>query len=292
MSTTTRVRTRSNSNANLVDHQALVAVKKENRARNRKKGKNAERKQPAAAINVGEVAWDRMFAQGSFKLPPTKFMDKVKAAVSEEDLEHIKKEILNTLKDEKDYICSGSYSSLPEATNKIYAMLTEILVQEVGQAINYDIQVINQEKGELKKKMSQIDYDTSRANAIKSSRDQLIPESKSSTEDLLKAVQEERRKEVTNDANMTKLRDDTATRIQALLQRSKLPTVLTGTRKSADETPMFENELQTLSQDTGDKLTRLEQIQVTITKLNEQENQIREKIISSQLHLSRSMVGH
>ena len=108
-------------------------------------------------------------------------MEKVKAAVSEEDFQHIKKEILNTLKDEKDYICSCSYSSLPEATNKIYSMLTEILVQEVGQAINYDIQVINQEKGELKKKMSQIDYDTSRANAIKSSRDQLITESRVAT---------------------------------------------------------------------------------------------------------------
>ena len=129
MSTTTRVRTRSTSNADLVDHKALEAVEKENRAKNRKKGKNIEKKQPA--INVGEVAWDRLFAEGSFELPPTKFMDKVKAAVTEEDFEYIKKEILNTLKDEKDHICSGSYSSLPEATNQIYAMLTEILVHEV-----------------------------------------------------------------------------------------------------------------------------------------------------------------
>ena len=126
--------------------------------------------------------------------------------------------------------------------------------------------------------MSQIDYDTSRANAIKSSHDQLIPESKSSTEELLKVFQEERRKEETNDTNMTKLRDHTATQIHALLQRSKLPTVLTGTRKSADETPIFENEFQTLSQNTRDKLTKLEQIQVTITKLNEEETQIREKL--------------
>ena len=137
-------------------------------------------------------------------------------------------------------------------------MLTEILVQEVGQAINYDIQVINQEKVELKKKMSQIDYDTSRANAIKFFHDQLIPESRASTEDLLKAAQEERRKDATNDANMDKLRDETATWIQALLQRNKLPTVITGTRKSSEETSIFENELQALSQDTRDKLTKLE----------------------------------
>ena len=205
-------------------------------------------------------------------------MDKVKAAVTEEDFEHIKKEILNTLKDEKDYICSGSYSSLLEATNQIYAMLPEILVQEVGQAINYDVQLIGKEKGELKKKMIQNDYDNSRANAVKSSREQLITESKSSTDELLKAVQDEHRKESTDDAYLTKLREDTATQMQDLLQRGKLPTIVAGTRQSADETPIFENELQTLSQDTRDKLAKLEKIQVTIAKLNEEENQIKEKI--------------
>ena len=66
--------------------------------------------------------------------------------------------------------------------------------------------------------------------------------------------------------------------MQDLLQRGKLSTIEAGIRQSADETPIFENELQTLSQDTRDKLTKLEQIQVTITKLNEEENQIREKI--------------
>ena len=126
--------------------------------------------------------------------------------------------------------------------------------------------------------MIQIDYDNSKANAIKSSREQLIPESKSSTDELLKAVQDERKKEPTDDANLTKLREDTATQMQDLLQRGKLPTIVAGTRQSADETPIFENELETLSQDTRDKLAKLEKIQVTIAKLNEEENQIKEKI--------------
>ena len=91
MSTTTRVRTRSTSNADLVNHKALEAVEKENRAKNRKKENNIEKKQPA--IDVGEVAWNQLFVEGSFELPPTKFMDKVKAAVTEEDFEYIKKEI-------------------------------------------------------------------------------------------------------------------------------------------------------------------------------------------------------
>ena len=57
MTGTTRQQTRSSSNVDLVDHQALEAVEKENRARNRKKGENVEKKQQAA-VNVSEVAWD------------------------------------------------------------------------------------------------------------------------------------------------------------------------------------------------------------------------------------------
>ena len=59
--TITRQHTWSSSNVELVDHQALKAIEKENRAKNRKKGKTVERKQQAA-VNVGEVAWDKMFA--------------------------------------------------------------------------------------------------------------------------------------------------------------------------------------------------------------------------------------
>ena len=69
-------------------------------------------------MNLGEVAWDKMFAEGSFNLPPTRFMEKVKQAVTEEDFQHIKREILNTLKDEKDHFCRSNYSRLTEAKNK------------------------------------------------------------------------------------------------------------------------------------------------------------------------------
>ena len=71
-----------------------------------------------------EIAIDSL-EENSYKIH-----GKIMAAVSEEDFQYIKKEILNTLKGEKDYICSCTYSTLTEATNKIYSMLTEILVQE------------------------------------------------------------------------------------------------------------------------------------------------------------------
>ena len=67
--------------------------------------------------------------------------------------------------------------------------------------------------------------------------------------------------------------------MQDSLERGKLPTVIVGTRQNTDEPPIFENELQTLSQDTRDKLSKLEKIQVNIEKLNVEERQIKEKVI-------------
>ena len=113
MSATTliRQRTRSNSNVKLIDHSELETIEKANRAKNSEKGKAAEEKQQAT-VNLGEVAWDQMFAEGSFDLPTTSFMERLKQAVTEEDFQHIKKEILKTPKDEKDDFCESNYSTL------------------------------------------------------------------------------------------------------------------------------------------------------------------------------------
>ena len=92
MSTTTltRQRTRSNLNVKLIDHSELDAIE------NSKKGKTAEKKHQAT-VNLGEVAWDKMFPEGSFHLPTTSFIERLKQAVTEEEFQHIKKEILKTL---------------------------------------------------------------------------------------------------------------------------------------------------------------------------------------------------
>ena len=155
MSTTTLIIqcTRSNLNVKLINHSKLETIEKANQAKNSKKGKAAEKKRQAA-VTLGEVAWDQMFAEGGLDLPTTSFMERLKQAVTEEDFQHIKKEILKTLKDEKDDFCSNKYCTLTDAKNKLYSMLTEILVEEAGNVIDHDIWVINHERDEIKKKMS------------------------------------------------------------------------------------------------------------------------------------------
>ena len=55
-------------------------------------------------------------------------------------------------------------------------MLTDILVQEARSVIDYDIRMINHERDEIKKQMSQIEYNAKRENAKKASRDTLVKE--------------------------------------------------------------------------------------------------------------------
>ncbi len=114
---------------------------------------------------LGKTAWDDMFEEGNFELPTISFMKKIKQAVTEEDYQHLKKEILNTLKDKKNQFCGSSYSTLKEARNKLYIMLTEMIAQEAGSILDHNIRMKQCEKNMIKKQMSQIEYNTDRAEA-------------------------------------------------------------------------------------------------------------------------------
>ena len=91
--TVTRQRTKSDQSVKLINHSEFDAIEKANRAQNSTKGKAAEIKQQTA-VKLGEVAQDEIFSEDSFDLPTTRFMENVKQAVTEDDFQHIKKEIL------------------------------------------------------------------------------------------------------------------------------------------------------------------------------------------------------
>ena len=118
-------------------------------------------------------------------------MEKIKQAVTEEDYQHLKREILNTLKDEKDHFCRSSYSTLKEARNKLYSMLTEIIVQEAEIILDHDIRMKQYEKNMIKKQMSKIEYNTDRAKAKNASKSKLIKELTVAKKELIKSLQDE-----------------------------------------------------------------------------------------------------
>ena len=119
-------------------------------------------------------------------------------------------------------------------------MLTEILVQEAGSVIDYDIRMINHERDEIKKQMSQIEYNTNRANAKKASRDTLVKELEVAKKELVESAQDEQKQESTGNQNKDKVRSDTATQILHLLDKDTLPTPRAGNRDNQEELVIYE----------------------------------------------------
>ena len=76
--------------------------------------------------------------------------------------------------------------------------------------IDHNIQVYH-ERNEIKKQMSQIEYNTNRANAKKASRDMLVKEFEIAKKELVESAQDERKQESTGNQNRDKVKSDTAT---------------------------------------------------------------------------------
>ena len=132
---------KSDSSVDSVNHQTPESGKMKERAKNREQEIYIERKKKAKMI--GKAAWDKIFPGEKFDIPPTRFMEKVKVAVSETDYQDIKKGIIDTLQDERDYLLDCIYSTPTEPANKIHSMLTEIIIMEAGHVINYDFKAID-----------------------------------------------------------------------------------------------------------------------------------------------------
>ena len=80
----TRQCIRSDSSVDSVDHQTPESSNMERRAKSRRQGNYIERRQ-VKATSIGKAAWDKIFTGENFDIPPTRFIEKVKAAVSEAD---------------------------------------------------------------------------------------------------------------------------------------------------------------------------------------------------------------
>ena len=55
-------------------------------------------------------------------------MKKVEQAVTETDYKQLMKKILDSLQEKRGQFCKSTYSTLKEARNELYIMMTEIIV--------------------------------------------------------------------------------------------------------------------------------------------------------------------
>ena len=96
------------------------------------KKKNTQRDQTLTSL--GSVVWNQTFSKNSIALPTTKFMERLKQALKEEDYHHINQEILKRLENNKDEFCTKNYDTLTNVINKLYYILTRAIIKRHGRS--------------------------------------------------------------------------------------------------------------------------------------------------------------
>ena len=166
-------------------------------------------------------------------------MDMLRGAVSMDEYKTIIHEIEKTMDDEKDNHCERSYSSLTEARNDIYSLYTESLREEAGLVITNNINSLKIERGQVKTKMSDIEYNTNLANSRKGQRDNLLKEIEQVRKDLIQQTQETGDLETTGNVDQDNFRTATIARVHQHLEQIILPTAKEGVREDQNEAAKY-----------------------------------------------------
>ena len=118
-------------------------------------------------------------------------MNHLRQAIPSDQYQQIADDMLRTLNDEKEEFCKGSYYTLQDAKNWLYALLTEVMMDKTGYIISNDIERAKRGLTELKELKRQVDNYNSIVGTKKAIKDRLIKEMEVTQKTLTEALQEE-----------------------------------------------------------------------------------------------------
>ena len=179
------------------------------------------------------------------------------------------------MSNEKEDFCKGNYYTLQEAKNQLYALLTEIMMNEAGYVIDQAIEGSKRGIAELKEVRSQVDNYKSIVNTKKAIKDRLIKEMEVTKRALTEALQEELHNQAKSTGKEAKerIREDTVKWLIHFLKEDKLPTPKAGSQTDQNEPDIYISELLTLTQQAQDKLQNISQLADKTSKASEEEKQ-------------------
>ena len=100
---------------------------------------------------LGTTIWNDILGSDTLELPSTSFMKKVEKAVKEADYKQLMEKVLDSLQEKRGQFCKNTYSTLKEARNELYIMMTEIIVQEAGSTLDSIIMGKQDERSMVRK---------------------------------------------------------------------------------------------------------------------------------------------
>ena len=87
--------------------------------------------------SLGEVAWEQVLHES--KLPHTEFMDHLKKVITSEQFQQLSDDILRGIDMNKQEYCNADHHTLQEAKDRLHALLTSIMMGDVGYVLDISI---------------------------------------------------------------------------------------------------------------------------------------------------------
>ena len=150
---------RSGLNVNPSKPSNIKSVKKANCGGIDEKEKLPARRQLPTST-LGQIAWNQLMVERGVINTTQSFMKELKEAIPVEEFEAVTKEIEKTVMGEIEDHPNNKYLSLNEARNDIYNIYIEALKEEAGLIITNNIESLEYKKGQVKTKISEIEYNT------------------------------------------------------------------------------------------------------------------------------------
>ena len=90
------------------------------------------RKADEKSKSLGEVAWEQIFNNHKSELPHTEFMDRLKKVITSEQFQQLNDDILRGMDTSKQEYCNTDHHTLQEAKDRLHALLTNIMMGDIG----------------------------------------------------------------------------------------------------------------------------------------------------------------
>ena len=120
------------------------------------------------------MAWEQIFNNHKSELPHTEFMDHLKKVITSDQFEQLNDDNLKGMDINKQEYCNADHHTLQEAKDRLNALLTSIMMGDVGYILDKSINESKEKIAILSKARSQLDNQKKITSSKKSNKNRLI----------------------------------------------------------------------------------------------------------------------
>ena len=118
------------------------------------------------------MAWERIFHES--EMPHTEFMGHLRKVITSEQFQQLNNDILRGMDINKQEYCNADHHTLQEAKDRLHALLTSIMMGDVGYILDKSIKESKEKMTVLSKARNQLDNQKKITTSKKAEKGKLI----------------------------------------------------------------------------------------------------------------------